>query len=254
MKPFFCRVGNKTPLVSKILKIIPPHKTYVEPFVGGGAIYFAKEPSVVEVINDLDKKLIQGYRLLKKINDNDLRRTYGMIEKVKLIKNEDDKVEVLRRIVNMKSSDDGLKLYQILLTMCNTFSATGTGNIYKPSTHFNKLNKISKYKDRLKKTKIFSMDYKNIINKFDANDTFFFLDPPYEKSSGLYKNSIIDYNEMNEILSNIKGKFLLTINSSAEIKNIFKNFNIKEIKVKGGSRNECDIGKGIRSELIITNY
>lgn len=262
MKPFFCRIGSKTSLKSKILKLIPPHKTYVEPFIGGGAIYFAKEPSSVEVINDLDKQLIQGYRLLKKVNEPMINRIAGIIERLervktenKLSKNSDQLLELLNKLKNMKAKDDGLKLYQILITLCNTFSSTGKGKIYRSDTQIGKLNKMYEYKERLKNTKIFLSDYKNIINKFDAPDTFFFLDPPYEKSEGIYKESYINYEEMNELLSNIKGKFLLTINSSPEIKNIFRNFNIKEIKVLGQARGRknVEIGKD-RMELLISNY
>lgn len=255
MKPFFCRIGSKTSIKDKILKLIPPHKTYVEAFVGGGAIYFAKEPSRFEVINDLDNNLIDGYRLLKKVNNDNILKALEIAERVNEIKNKKNRLEVLNEIVNMKYRDDGLKLYQILITMCNTFSSIGKGKIFKPHSQINKLNEIIEHKERLKNTKIFLTDYKNIINKFDAPDTFFFLDPPYEKSIGLYKNEMIDYEEMNNILSNIKGKFLLTINASPEIRRIFNNFNIKKIKVKGqaSSRKNVDIGYD-RYEFIITNY
>ncbi|MGL4985758.1 MAG: DNA adenine methylase, partial [Treponemataceae bacterium] len=49
----------------KILSLIPEHKTYVEPFVGGGAIFFAKQPSPCEVINDTNCELINFYEVLK---------------------------------------------------------------------------------------------------------------------------------------------------------------------------------------------
>ena len=45
MRNLFCRVGSKTPIADHIVKIFPEHDTYVEPFVGSGAIYFHKEPS-----------------------------------------------------------------------------------------------------------------------------------------------------------------------------------------------------------------
>lgn len=254
MQPFFCRIGTKKSLSSRILKMIPEHETYVEPFVGGGAIYFSKEPSRNEVINDLDKKLIQGYKLLKKINEPMIDRINAIIERVEKVK-KSERLELLSIIANAKARrvDDGLKLYQILINACNTFGSKVIGKIYKDTSGSMKMKKINEYKERLKNTKIFSSDYKNIIKKFDATDTFFFLDPPYEKSEGLYKNAVIDYEEMNDLLSKIKGKFLLTMNSSSEIKNIFRNFNIKEIKVKGPATTEKVIGQD-RMELLITNY
>jgi len=253
MKPFFCRVGGKSPIANKIIKMIPEHKIYIEPFIGGGAILFAKQPSKIEVINDLDKKLISGYRLLKKITMNDVNEIINFMKKFKGLSN-DKKIELLNKFMNIKVSNDGLKLYQVLIQMCGSFGSTGRGKIYNPGIQNQKINKIQEYKDRLKKVKIYSTDYKNIIEKFDSSLSFFFLDPPYENSDTLYKNDTIDYQEMADTLSNINGKFLLTLNDSDNIKNIFRQFNIKKINVKGRSHEGADIGGEIRKELIITNY
>jgi len=252
LNPFFCRVGSKRTLINKILPLIPQHTIYVEPFIGGGAVYFAKEPSDNEIINDLDETLIMGYNLLKNINN--VESINKVINKIKTLKNEKDKLLFQNDFIKIKSKDNGIKLYQILLHLCNSFSSTGKGKIYKAETQDTKINKIADYKERLKNTKILSMDYKDIIKKFDSVNTFFFLDPPYEKSKGLYHSHSIDYNLMYDILSKIKGKFLLTINDSPEILNIFKNFKIKKINVKGIGNEGKDIGGTIRKELIITNY
>lgn len=253
MNPFFCRIGSKKTIKNIILNKIPEHEIYVEAFIGGGAIYFAKEPSEIEVINDLDKFLIEGYRVLKRINKNNISRAFQLAESIDSIKNKKNKILIANQILDMKEKDDGLKLYQVIMKLCATYASKGFGPIYKPKSFLHKLNKIDEYKERLKKTKIFSTDYKNIIKKYDSKDTFFFLDPPYEKSKTLYIDSQIDYEEMRDILLNIKGKFLLTINSSPEIKNIFNDFNIEEIKVKGLGQHEGTVGQD-RYELLITNY
>lgn len=57
--------GGKQKLVSTILPLIPAHELYAEPFVGGGAIFWAKEPSNVEVINDTNRELINFYEMCK---------------------------------------------------------------------------------------------------------------------------------------------------------------------------------------------
>ncbi|MGL4981777.1 MAG: DNA adenine methylase [Treponemataceae bacterium] len=58
MKTPISYYGGKQQLARTILSLIPEHKTYVEPFVGGGAIFFAKQPSSCEVINDTNCELI----------------------------------------------------------------------------------------------------------------------------------------------------------------------------------------------------
>jgi DNA adenine methylase len=54
--------GDKQQLAARILDMIPEHWIYREPFCGGAAIFFAKEPSMVEVINDTNGEIINILR------------------------------------------------------------------------------------------------------------------------------------------------------------------------------------------------
>src|ERR1035437_187660 len=65
MKTPLTYYGGKQRLADRILPLIPKHNLYCEPFLGGGAIFFSKEPSKVEVINDIDGNLINFYKVLK---------------------------------------------------------------------------------------------------------------------------------------------------------------------------------------------
>lgn len=51
-------------MVNTILPLIPVHKVYVEPFFGGGAIFFAKEQSQAEIINDLNGEIVNFYKVV----------------------------------------------------------------------------------------------------------------------------------------------------------------------------------------------
>lgn len=242
MKPFYCRVGNKQSISKKIINLFPVHLTYVEPFVGSGAILFNKEPSEKEIINDLDKNVVEGFRLLKNAPSSDtfmIRRT---------LKEQQQLVET-----NPTSIQDKIlkKLYQ----SCNTFGGTGKGKLYKSYNQSKKINKIDEYKNRLKNVKIFNNDYKNIIKKYDTPTTLFFLDPPYEQSNNLYSHSSFDFEELRDILTNIKGYFILTLNDSSNIRRIFKDFVIKGITVNKNKNpsSKQPIG-GTRQEVIIMNY
>jgi DNA adenine methylase len=73
MKTPLIYYGGKTLLLQHILPLIPTHITYYEPFVGGGAVFWAKEPSIIEVINDTNGQVVNFYRALKN-NFSDLKR------------------------------------------------------------------------------------------------------------------------------------------------------------------------------------
>lgn len=55
--------GGKQRLTKTIVSMIPPHKVYIEPFFGGGAVFFAKTPSYLEVINDINDNIVTFYRV-----------------------------------------------------------------------------------------------------------------------------------------------------------------------------------------------
>ena len=243
MRNLFCRVGNKTPIADHIIRLFPEHDLYVEPFVGSGAIYFHKEPSRKEVINDLDKELMTGYRLVKQVSSDPT-------------KYEDlNTFEKIHKFYHSAPHTKEDKLTHLVLKTCNTFGGTGKGDVQesKPSNPYNKLKNIQEYKDRMKNTTILSQDYKTVIKHYDNAKTLFYLDPPYENSDQLYSNSEMDYNELSNILKRIRGKFILSLNDSSRIRQVFKGFKLKQIQVK--TQGNKGIGNGnARKELIITNF
>ena len=65
LKPPICRVGGKSKLRNTIIEMIPKHTCYVELFFGAGWVYFGKEESKVEVINDIDSELVNLFKTIK---------------------------------------------------------------------------------------------------------------------------------------------------------------------------------------------
>jgi DNA adenine methylase len=65
MKPPLTYYGGKQKLAKTINQLIPEHRIYVEPFFGGGAVFFAKNPSLLEVINDTNGELMNFYKVMK---------------------------------------------------------------------------------------------------------------------------------------------------------------------------------------------
>lgn len=58
-------MGGKRKLLDELFRVMPAHRCYVEVFSGGAALFFAKEPSAVEVINDINGDLVNLYRVVK---------------------------------------------------------------------------------------------------------------------------------------------------------------------------------------------
>jgi tetratricopeptide (TPR) repeat protein len=110
------------------------------------------------------------------------------------------------------------------------------------------------YKERLKNVIILNEDYRDVINNFNYKDAFFYLDPPYEVAIDnlkYYKHHSVYPSDILKICKTIKGRFLLSYNDSANIRKLFKDFYIYELKIAYNTNKDTNL---IKTELLITNY
>jgi len=110
---------------------------------------------------------------------------------------------------------------------------------------------------RLAGVVIEQLDYKDFIARYDSPDTLFYLDPPYYGCEGDYNDTGIlfrreEFTAMAELLSGIKGRFILSLNDHEEVRRIFAAFHFDAVgvtySVGGGDKG------GRFGEVIITNY
>jgi len=197
-------------MVKDILPLIPNHQQYVEPFFGGGAVFFAKKPSPHEVINDKLDCAITFYRVLK-------TRFPELQSLIQATLHSESEYKRAKELLN--SEDDLLKAWAFWVLNLLCFSSDmSAGFAHKNSSGAAKLTKskrdnfTDKYSKRLERTEIFCRDALDIIKLKDTPDTFFYIDPPYVSSDcGHYKGyTIDDFAQLLELLATIKGKFLLS--------------------------------------------
>ena len=229
------------------MSLFPKHKTYVEAFLGGGAVFFEKEPSEVEVINDLDGKLVMDYRRV--VHAPSFSEAYPILT----TKRAQD------RFLRQTHRDIPSQIVESLLRRCNGFGGNyiTKGGVFKTSAHERKLHDIGLYKERLASAHLLNTTYAEVFAKVDAPSTFFFLDPPYEMSKGIgyaAGSESFDFVAFADALRGLKGKFLVTINDSPYIRKVFKGFKQYRYVVVGHHSEESSIGAKDRPELLITNY
>lgn len=214
MKTPLTYYGGKQQLVKTILALTPPHHTiYTEPFIGGGAVFFAKEPVQVEIINDTNKNLINFYQVCK----------YQFDKLQPLIMNSLHSRELYRQsrvILDNPDMFDSVRRAWAVWIMSNTAFGSkwyaGFGYDKSGCTTKKIVNKIALFTDqictRLQHVQIECCDALRIITSRDTPETFFYLDPPYpDTNQGHYNGySAGDFKELLEVISHIKGKFLLS--------------------------------------------
>lgn len=248
--PYF---GGKSRLAKTIISKFPAHQCYVEVFAGAANVFFTKESQGTEVINDLDRDLITLYRIVKHHHEELHRQfKYSLVSRdefSRLMQVNPDTLTDIQRAAR----------YLYLQRMC--FGGRSRGRTFGTSTTgIPRLNLFTLQKlleeawIRLAQVMIECLDFRNLIPRYDREHTLFFLDPPYWGIDGYAHNFVKqDFYDLAEVLAGIKGRFLMTINDTPEIRDIFRKFQIEEVKLKYLMSKKEGSRSKVRTELLISN-
>ena len=207
--------GGKQNMLTHILPKIPAHVTYVEPFLGGGAVFFSKAPSQAEVINDINNRLITFYKVLK----YDFEDIQALIDETFHSRAQHSESSSTYKSQKEEVNDPLFCAWSVWLQTNMSFSCKiGGGFGYdrkgsSPLRLFNKKNSFTElYQNRMRKVTIECYDVLKVIKAYDSPDTFFYLDPPYVSSdqghySGYTKEDFIN---LLDACTRMQGKFLLS--------------------------------------------
>ena len=250
IKPPISRMGGKSKLRNKIINMLPSHTTYIELFFGAGWVYFGKDKSKVEVINDIDKELINLFKIIK----------YHTPEIKRLLEYEFSGRDIFEEYKNatLEHLTDIHRAIRFLYLINNSFAGKGKnfgyGTTKIPNQKIFLTEYLNEIKERLNNTYVENLYFEKIIDKYDREESLFFCDPPYFETAGYdYEFTEDDHILLRDKLSNIKGKFILTINDHEKVREWYKDFNIEEVDVNYSISKEKS-GRGKYKELIITNY
>lgn len=249
MTSIFTRVGNKNAIKKKLYSLFPSDfKTYVEPYVGGGSVFmgYKFKPEQKIVINDIETDLIKSYKFIKSNPSIVGMEKYDVTEK--------NKLENLLQSGKGKTGFAGFVSF--IIKYANSFGGTGSDTVAKTNSvsPYYRIKRIPEQAEKLKNITILNQDALTVIKKYDKPDVFMYLDPPYENSNQLYENEIIEYEKLASILKTFKGKWLLSVNASDNIKKLFAGFKIQSITLKPQSNIKVGISTSNRKEFIIKNY
>lgn len=250
-------------MLRHILPLIPKHRIYIEPFFGGGAVFWAKDKSDVEVINDINNWVITFFRVLKdpvkfarlkkKLNETlHSRALYRKARDILLRAGGNDEIEIAW----------GLWVQTQMSFARGIFKSWGYskrksgGGAASAIRH--KIDAFSETLcDRLRETQIECNDALKVINAWDDAESFCYCDPPYWNSDkGFYKNyTEDDFVKLLDRLCAIKGKFLLS-SYPCEILTDYtkrKNWKIDEFKKKLAVYGKRKLQK-TKTECLVRNY
>ena len=250
---FLQYIGGKSMLVRSLLPLIPPHKCYVEVFGGGAQLLFAKEPSKVEIYNDIDGRLVNLFRVARDHSQEFQRRLEQLPYSRRIheeLRTEPETGDLL---------EDAVRFYYV--TRGSFGGEYGTGWSYgtvknEAKQYFAVMSQLGLVSKRLENVQIEELDFRECIKRYDRPWTLFFCDPPYYGVKA-YKYSFNekDHEDLAKLLRRVKGKWLLTYNDHPRIRHLYAGFPllVKKLSIHGAlvkdkkSRRTWD-------QLIITNY
>lgn len=230
MKPLINWAGGKSLEIKFIEKYLPEkYDTYIEPFIGGGSLFFHLG-ATKNIISDIHKELIYLYKSIKnghskdiynfmKENPNDAE-TYYKIRDTSPI----DELQCAKRFYYLKKT-----CYRGMMR----YNKKGKFNIcfgkYKNINFENLLD--SNYESLFKNTEILNCSYSEIFEKYNDENNFVFLDPPYDcvfKDYGYCNFTKEDHIKLSEYFKTTKNKCLMIISKTDFIEGLYKDYIVEE--------------------------
>lgn len=249
--------GGKQTLLPKILPEIPAHITYTEAFIGGAAVFFAKEPAVSEIINDLNSELVNFYKVLK----TRFPELSAEIDKTPYAREEHLFAGYIYR--NAQYFDEVKRAWALWVLSKMSFASKLDGPWGYEIKDNSKVKCFTNAKlafrqhlcERLENVQIENRDALKVIASRDSDNTFHFVDPPYIGSDmGHYKG----YTESNfidlcQLLTSVRGKFLLTMFPHPILTEFIKNAGWRTVEIER-TISASKTTRRKQAELLVMNY
>jgi len=244
-------IGGKHRLAKRIIEIFPKHTTYVEAFAGGAQVLFHKEPSPVEVLNDVDGELVNLFRVCQ-LHHEELIRYFRF-------------ALVSRAMFDVLKATDPATLTDIqraaryFYILKNSFASL----VRHPTYHWHVVQPpgfnlerlpvlLENTHKRLERVQIECRPYEDILERFDRPSTLFYLDPPYwGRQLYRYNFAAGDFEKLEARLRNLRGRFVLSLNDTPEVRNLFRRFAIQDVSLAYSAQKHSGRTYG---EVLITNF
>jgi len=246
IKPAITWPGGKSRLLDAIFPHIPPHECYVEPFAGGLAVLLAKERSRIEVLNDIDGELVNFYRCVRFHAD-------VLLTELEFVLNSREEFHDFRAQPGLTDIQRAARWFHRNKTCFGAQMGafgSGAGGGGATNSRANRMEAIRALNLRLDRVSIEHLDWQRCLELYDRPGTFFFLDSPYtDCDAGMYATwTNTDVQRLRDAVGKLRGKWLVTLNDSPAIREIFAGCQIQSISRARGIHNDGSVYR----ELIIT--
>jgi len=247
--------GAKLKLADWIIDNIPSHSVYLEPFFGSGAVFFNKSKSEIETINDINNDVYNYFKVLRDYPEE-------LITALSLTPY--SRKEYIEAYYMPDDNDNCIEKARKFAVRC--YMGFGASNRYKNGFRSSQMHgspdiprcwkklpdTLYLASNRLLDAQIENLDYKELLSRYNTEDVFIYLDPPYlqnTRKACLYKNEmdLKDHEELLNIILKHSSKIMISGYSSPLYDDALKRW--KKI-----TKNNVVEGGLIREEVLWMNY
>jgi len=255
-------VGGKSRLRKQIVAMLPPHTCYVELFTGGAWVLFAKSPSDVEIINDIDQELINFFRVIK-----ETPQEFMASFKWELVSRAEFDKLANQDLTHLTDVQRAHRFYYLIMAgwggelnyprFQTSIQDGGHGNrlIGALKTLEKRINPIH---ERLSTVIIENLDWQKCLDKYDRSNVVMYLDPPYPNNGCNYAYNMRSWEEHKKLahrLTQTKCKWILSSYDIAEIHHLYAQYHIKSVTSYSGMKSKKTSKKRVlNQEVLITNF
>lgn len=252
--------GSKWSLAQWIISMMPPHKSYLEPFFGSGAVFFNKPPSRIETINDLDGEIVNIFTVIRD-HAEELERSVALTP---YSREEYDRA--WEELLKQEEPSDSVELAR--RTLVRYWQTHGSRSLYKPgwkndragreyayaAQYWNRLpGWIAQSVERLKNAQIEHKPAVECIRRFRDPEVLIYADPPYLLSTRKQRQYMVEmesedqHRELLEALLDHPGPVMLSGYDS----DMYNDMLLGWIQLRHEARCECG---GKRTECLWVNF
>jgi DNA adenine methylase len=255
-RPPAAYMGGKRNLAARLCALIEatPHKAYIEPFVGMGGVFLRRSHRpTVEVINDLSGDVANLFRVIR-------RHYEPFVDELRWLIASRAEFDRQNRL-DPTTLTDIERAVRFLYLQRQAFGGKVVGRQYGVDRSCGSRFNVAKLRGelkllsrRLEPVKIEQLPYGDIIRRYDRAGALFYLDPPYDETTGYGVDfDRADYLALAAQLATIAGDFIMSINDTPFIRQAFAAFDIQEVPTTWTLSAKA-IGAGTKvTELIIRN-
>lgn len=200
MRPVLKYPGSKWKMAEWIISLMPPHKSYLEPFFGSGAVFFKKEPSRIETINDMDGEIVNLFRCIRE-EPEELMRCVTMTPYSRA------EYEQAWGKFRFRAGVPSVGVEAARMTLVRYWQSHGSTSVYKGGWKNDRAGReyaydmrywrqlpewIAATATRLKDAQIKQAPAVDVIRRFQHPEVLIYADPPYVISKRKGRQYVVD--------------------------------------------------------------